>query len=87
VDHAQGAVHYDVGNPDEQTVLDVAELICQPLNDALTITHLDLPVDYPRLRCPDTNHLLNETTWKPTTDFATGLAETIAYFVQELKLI
>lgn len=77
---------YNLGNPDERTVLDVAEIIRQRLDSTLTITHLDLPADDPRQRCPDITRLSKETGWKPTTDFATGLAETITYFADELEL-
>lgn len=75
---------YNVGNPDERTVLDVAEIIRQCLDGALTITHLDLPVDDPRQRCPDITRLSNETGWIPTRDFAAGLGETITYFEQKI---
>ncbi|MHB8190328.1 MAG: UDP-glucuronic acid decarboxylase family protein [Ferrimicrobium sp.] len=77
---------YNVGNPDERTVLEVATIIKQLLDDKLTITHLELPIDDPRQRCPDIALLSSETDWKPTTDFATGLVATIAYFVQEVGI-
>jgi UDP-glucuronate decarboxylase len=73
---------YNVGNPDERTVLEVAEIIKQRLDPTLAIANLDLPEDDPRQRCPDITRLTSETGWKPTTDFAVGLAATIAYFEQ-----
>lgn len=74
---------YNLGNPDERTVLEVAQIVKERFNNSLTIVHSGLPTDDPRQRCPDITRLSSETGWKPTTDFVSGLETTISYFLRE----
>jgi nucleoside-diphosphate-sugar epimerase len=42
--------------------------------------HKPLPVDDPKLRCPDIKKAGKYLSWKPRVDLESGLAKTIAWF-------
>lgn len=73
---------YNLGNPDEYTVLDLAKKIIEHTNSHSRIVHLPLPADDPKQRRPDINKIKTEIGWEPRTSFEQGLAKTTAYFRQ-----
>ena len=77
----------NVGNPEEFTILQLAEQIIKMTGSTSKLTLSLLPADDPLQRKPDitkANELLN---WKPYTQLEEGLTKTIAYFqhLEELK--
>ena len=79
----------NLGNPDEYTVLETAVLVQSLIHgqaDESAILHKDLPADDPTRRKPDISKAQALLGWQPEVDFRTGLAETIAYFRQEMGL-
>ena len=77
----------NLGNPDEYTVLETAVLVQSLIHgqaDESAILHKDLPADDPTRRKPDISKAQALLGWQPEVDFRTGLAETIAYFRQEM---
>ena len=70
----------NVGNPDEMTVLDLAERIIAASRSDSTIEFVDRPVDDPQLRRPDTSLIESSLGWKPEVPWDDGLSRTIDYF-------
>jgi UDP-glucuronate decarboxylase len=68
----------NIGNPDERTVLSVAETVVQILGG--TIERRSLPVDDPTRRCPDIRRARSWLEWEPKIAFQEGLRYTIDWF-------
>ncbi|MGH9091370.1 MAG: UDP-glucuronic acid decarboxylase family protein [Acidimicrobiales bacterium] len=69
----------NVGNPDERTVLDLAERVLEATGSRSGIAFRPLPVDDPTRRCPDISLARRALGWEPTTSLEDGLAATVAY--------
>jgi UDP-glucuronate decarboxylase len=72
----------NLGNPNECTMLEVANLILKLTNSNSAIKFEPLPQDDPRRRKPDISLAKSELKWEPDTNFEQGLLETIDYFQQ-----
>ncbi|WP_395684741.1 UDP-glucuronic acid decarboxylase family protein [Aestuariivirga sp.] len=70
----------NLGNPDEFTVLSLAEQVLKLTGARVRIRHLPLPEDDPRQRRPDISLARSTFGWEPAIDLAEGLSRTIAYF-------
>jgi UDP-glucuronate decarboxylase len=70
----------NIGNPDEYTVKDFAELIRSLTKSNSTIKMLPSTTDDPRQRKPDITLAKRELRWEPLVPVQTGLKQTIAYF-------
>jgi len=70
----------NIGNPHELTVSQIAETIVAATGSASEVVHVDLPVDDPKVRCPDIALARRELGWEPTMSLADGLASTIEWF-------
>src|SRR5580698_7207526 len=70
----------NVGNPNEFTILDLAELILRKVGGRSKIVFHPLPADDPRQRQPDITLAQSVLDWRPKVALADGLKETIAYF-------
>lgn len=66
----------NIGNPDERTILSVAEQIADQFG-GVGFDFRPLPQDDPRQRCPDITLAKEALGWRPIVPFASGLAETI----------
>jgi UDP-glucuronate decarboxylase len=75
----------NLGNPNEFTVLELAELVIKLVNSKSVLKYSSLPMDDPKLRRPNLNNTLNTIKWKPTTHLESGLNKTISYFDELLK--
>lgn len=70
----------NLGNPEEMSILSLAELIIDRKLSKSKIVFKPLPQDDPVRRCPDIALANKKLDWKPTVDFNKGLEETIEYF-------
>lgn len=70
----------NLGNPDEITVLQLAEEIISLTGSKSAITHKPLPTDDPQVRRPDITKAKKALGWKPKVDRKEGLTLTIDYF-------
>ncbi len=70
----------NVGNPDEYTVRQLAELVVELTGTSSGIVHEPLPVDDPKVRKPDITRARAMLDWEPTVHVREGLARTIEYF-------
>ena len=75
----------NIGNPNEMTVLELAELIISLTNSKSKIVHQELPQDDPTNRKPDISLAKLKLKWEPKVDIIEGLEKTIRYF-KELTL-
>ena len=74
----------NIGNPDEYTVQQLAELVVELTGTSAPIVHEPLPVDDPKVRKPDITRARQMLGWEPTVHVRDGLARTIEYFRQHL---
>ena len=80
-------LHYPVnlGNPNEMTVMKLAELILRMTGSKSRVVHRPLPADDPKRRCPDISQAKRELGWTPRVPIEEGLAETLRYFAEEVR--
>jgi dTDP-glucose 4,6-dehydratase len=76
----------NIGNPDEYTVLELAQTVVELLGSASEIVHLPLPVDDPTRRRPDITLARSALGWEPTTGLRDGLARTADYLATDVGL-
>ena len=81
----QGEV-INLGNPDERTIREFADIIVRLTGTDVPIVHKPLPADDPKRRRPDISKAQDRLGWTPAISLEEGLAETIAYFRQELAI-
>jgi len=74
----------NLGNPNEITILELAEKIKELTNSKSELIFKPLPSDDPKRRKPDIALAKKEINWNPIVDLHTGLLETIAYFQKQL---
>ena len=79
------AVPVNVGNPDEMTILEMAERIRAEVGGDLQIVFKPLPVDDPRRRRPDITRAVELLGWKPRVPVSEGISKTIAWFAEKIK--
>jgi len=76
----------NLGNPEEYTILELAEKIRDRINPEREISFKPLPQDDPKQRKPDITKAKTRLNWQPTISLEAGLTETIAEFKQRLKV-
>lgn len=70
----------NLGNPDERTVLEVAELVKKLTNSESPIVFKPIGEDDPKKRCPDISKAKKLLGWNPKVGLEEGLKLTIDYF-------
>jgi UDP-glucuronate decarboxylase len=70
----------NLGNPDEFTILELAEQVIELTGSKSKIVHKDLPVDDPVRRQPDITLAKKHLNWSPATPLREGLKKTIEWF-------
>lgn len=78
--HADYHLPVNIGNPDEISVLQLAQDILQLTGSSSRIVFQDRPVDDPTQRRPDVALAKRLLGWQPKVDRTQGLLQTIAYF-------
>ena len=75
----------NMGNPDEFTMLELAELVVKLTSSQSSITFKSLPEDDPKQRQPDIDLAKTKLDWEPKVKLEDGLKETIRYFKKVLQ--
>jgi UDP-glucuronate decarboxylase len=75
----------NLGNADEFTIAELAELVIKMTNSKSQLVRKPLPSDDPRQRQPDSRLAQTHLDWKASTPLADGLKHTIAYFDELLR--
>ncbi|MBM3207288.1 MAG: SDR family oxidoreductase [Chlamydiae bacterium] len=74
----------NLGNPQEFSVKEIAEIILRKTNSSSVLIYKDLPLDDPKVRKPDISRAKEVLHWQPRINFIEGLQSTIQYFQQIL---
>ena len=69
-----------MGNPDEFTILELAQKVIDITGSQSKIIHEPLPSDDPRQRKPDITLAKQELSWEPKIKLEDGLVKTVGYF-------
>jgi UDP-glucuronate decarboxylase len=83
-EHFTGPVN--LGNPEEYTILELAQKIIAMTGSKSRITYKPLPSDDPQQRQPDITLAGQKFGWKPSVSVTDGLTKTIEYFRKELSV-
>jgi len=75
----------NIGNPDEFTILQLAEKVLELTGSKSKLVYKPLPSDDPTQRKPDISRAKELLNWEPKINLNEGLLKTIAYFDQLLK--
>jgi dTDP-glucose 4,6-dehydratase len=70
----------NIGNPDERTVLAIAQDVLALTGSASGIEFVDRPQDDPKVRRPDTTRARELLDWEPKVAWRDGLKETVDWF-------
>jgi len=70
----------NVGNPNEVSILSLAEAIIKAAGSKSKITHHERPVDDPQRRSPDISRAQALLSWSPLVSLEEGLSKTIKWF-------
>jgi len=75
----------NLGNPEEFTILEFAELIIQLTHSKSKLEFKALPKDDPKKRKPDITRAKKELKWQPQISVREGLKTTIDYFIDHIE--
>lgn len=75
----------NLGNPEEYTILELAQKIIGMTGSRSKISYKPLPSDDPTQRQPDITLAGQKLGWKPDVSVTNGLQKTIEYFKKELS--
>lgn len=75
----------NIGNPDERTILELAELIIEVTDSDSGITFEPLPPQDPEVRQPDISKAKKELNWEPEIDLYDGLDTVVPYFEERVS--
>ena len=76
---------FNIGNPYEITVEELAETILELTDSKSKIMYKPLPNDDPKQRKPDITKAKDKLNWEPKVDLETGLTSTIDWIKEELS--
>ncbi len=75
----------NLGNPEERTLLNLAELVLGITKSSSTLEFLELPEDDPKRRCPDITKAKTVLGWEPAVDISTGISKTAHWISENLS--
>jgi dTDP-glucose 4,6-dehydratase len=76
----------NIGNPDELSMLRLAQWIVELTGSSSPIEFIDLPVDDPKVRRPDTTRAEELLAWRPSVPSEEGLRRTVDWFAGTREL-
>lgn len=77
----------NIGNPDEVTMLELAEEIIKLTKSKSKIVFKELPADDPKVRRPDITKAKNILNWEPKVSREIGIMRTIEDFKRRLNIV
>ena len=76
---------FNIGNPNEMTVGQLAEKIVELTDSTSEIKYLELPNDDPKQRKPDITKAKTKLNWEPKVNLEDGLTKTIKWVERQLS--
>jgi len=76
---------FNIGNPNEMTVGQLAEKIIELTDSTSEIKYLELPNDDPKQRKPDITKAKTKLNWEPKVNLEDGLTKTIKWVEEQLS--
>lgn len=76
----------NIGNPAEFTVAQLAHTVIRLTGSRSQVEYRSLPIDDPKVRCPDISKARSELDWEPAVELEDGLQRTIGYFSKAMGL-
>jgi dTDP-glucose 4,6-dehydratase len=73
----------NIGNDEEMTMLELARRVLELTGSSSEVEFVDLPVDDPRLRRPDTTRARELLGWQPRVSVDEGLKRTLEWFAEQ----
>ena len=70
----------NLGNPDEHTIKEFADIIKKLTKTKSKIVYEKLPVDDPHVRCPDIALAKKILKWEPKVSLKSGIQQTVDWF-------
>jgi dTDP-glucose 4,6-dehydratase len=74
----------NLGNPEEVTIREMAQAVLELTGSGSALIEEPLPVDDPKVRCPDITRARTILSWQPRVTLREGLVPTIAWFKQQV---
>ena len=71
---------FNLGNPTEHSVLEMANMIKKLTGSKSRFKYLPLPENDPKKRRPDTSKATEKLKWKPVVSLEKGLTRMIKYY-------
>lgn len=75
----------NIGNPNEFTIAELAQVVLEETGSSSVIERLPLPTDDPKVRQPDITIARELLGWEPNMDLRSGIRETLPYFRDALE--
>jgi UDP-glucuronate decarboxylase len=75
----------NIGNPVENTMLELAEAVIKVTGSRSKVVHMPLPKDDPKKRCPDITKARTLLGWEPQVRLAEGLKSTMEWYKSKLE--
>lgn len=75
----------NLGNPKENTLLELAEIVTKVVGGSGDVVYQDLPEDDPKRRNPDISRARNILGWEPTVNLEEGIAKTADWMRSLIK--
>ncbi len=76
---------FNIGNPSEMTVGQLAEKIIELTDSTSEVKYLELPNDDPKQRKPDITKAKTKLNWEPKVNLEEGLTKTISWVEEQLS--
>jgi dTDP-glucose 4,6-dehydratase len=82
--HSNRSEPTNIGNPDEFTIRELAQIVLEEIGSESVLESLPLPEDDPRVRQPDITVARGHLGWEPKVELREGIRRTLPFFEQEL---
>ncbi|MDC0160796.1 SDR family oxidoreductase [Gemmatimonadales bacterium] len=83
--HSECAGPVNIGNPNEFTIRELAEIVLEETRSTSTLDTLRMPVDDPKVRRPDISLARVLLGWEATVSLREGIRMTLPYFKVEVE--
>ena len=82
--HSERSDPTNIGNPNEFTIRELAQIVLEETGSKSSINFLPLPEDDPKVRRPDISFAREVLDWTPKVEIREGIWRTLPFFEQEL---